>query len=171
DHDLHRLAAGEIFVAMNAAVLALGDLAADGLAVIDLAAISAEIVPAAVGILGDDAVGGADETRLVALMVARHRKFENIDRVAFDHVFENRTVIDIARRRRPQILHARVVALPDVDLALVFKRQAERKRDAFDGGKLPVERPEAFAIAGHVIEQNGGCGAAALFGWRKRYGG
>src|SRR5262249_60034728 len=88
----------------------------------------------------------------------------NIDRVAFDHVFENRTVIDIARRPRPQILHARVVALHDVDLALVFKRQAERKRDAFDRGKLPVERPEALAIAGHVIEQNGACGAAAFFG-------
>ena len=45
-HHLHRLAAREILVAMNAAVLALGDLAADGLAVIDLVAIGAEIEPA-----------------------------------------------------------------------------------------------------------------------------
>ena len=52
DHDLHRLAAGKIFVAVDAAVLALGDLAADGFAVIDLAAIGAEIEPAVVGVLG-----------------------------------------------------------------------------------------------------------------------
>jgi hypothetical protein len=86
---------------MDAAVFALGDLAADGLAVVDLAAIGAEIVPAAVGILGDDAVGGADKARLVALVVPRHRKFQNVDGVAFDDVFENRAVVDITRRQRP----------------------------------------------------------------------
>jgi hypothetical protein len=45
----------EIFVAMDAAVLALGDLAADGFAVIDLAAIGAEIEPAGVGVFGHHA--------------------------------------------------------------------------------------------------------------------
>ena len=48
-HDLHRLAALEIFVAVDAAVFAFGDLAADRLAVIDLVAIAAEIEPAGVG--------------------------------------------------------------------------------------------------------------------------
>jgi hypothetical protein len=38
-----------ILVAMDAAVLALGNLAADGLAVIDLAAVGAEIEPAGQG--------------------------------------------------------------------------------------------------------------------------
>ena len=125
---------------MNAAVLAFGDLATDRLAIIDLAAISAEIVPAAVGVLGHDAVGGTDEARFVTFVVPRHRKFQNVDRVAFDDLFENRTVVNIARRQRPQVLHARVIALHDVDLAVVVQRQPERERDAFDGGKLAVKR-------------------------------
>ncbi len=85
---------------MDAAVLALGDLAADGLAVIDLAAIGAEIEPAGVGILGHDAAGGADEARLVGLVMARHRKFQHVDGVALDDVLEDRPVIDEARRQR-----------------------------------------------------------------------
>ena len=88
-------AALEIFVAMDAAVLAFGDLAAHGLAVVDLAAIGAEIEPAGVRVLRHHAVGGADEARLVQLVVARHRKFQHVDVVAFDHVLEHR-----ARRSR-----------------------------------------------------------------------
>jgi hypothetical protein len=82
---------------VDAAVLALGDLAADGLAVIDLAAIGAEIEPAAVGVLGHDRAGGADEARLVGFVMARHREFEHVDRVALDDVLENRPVVDEAR--------------------------------------------------------------------------
>src|SRR5262249_854196 len=61
DHHLHRLAALEIFIAMNATVLALGDLAADGLAVVNLAAVGAEVEPTRIGILRHYAVGSADE--------------------------------------------------------------------------------------------------------------
>ena len=81
-------------------MLAFGDLAADGLAVIDLAAIGAEIEPAGVGILGHDAAGGADEARLVGLVMARHREFQHVDGVALDDVLENRAVVDEARRQR-----------------------------------------------------------------------
>src|ERR1051326_6551304 len=83
---LVRCAAGEIFVAMDAAGLALGDLAADGLAVIALAAIGAEIEPAVVGVFGDDAARGADEARLVGLVMARNREFQYVDGVALDDV-------------------------------------------------------------------------------------
>src|SRR5205823_10364338 len=93
DHDLHRFAAREIFVAMYAAVLALGDLAADGFAVVDLAAIGAEIIPAAVGVFSDDAVGRADEARFIALMVPRHREFQDIDGIALNDIFQDCTVI------------------------------------------------------------------------------
>ena len=110
---------------MDAAVLALGDLAAHRLAVIDLAAIGAEIEPAAVGILRHHAVGGADEARLVQLVVARHRKFQHVDVVALEHVLEDRPVVDEARRQGLQVLHAGVIFLHDVDLALVFERQAQ----------------------------------------------
>ena len=100
NHDLHGLAARKIFVAVDAAMLALGDLTADGFAIIDLAAIGAEIEPAGVGVLGHHAVGGADEARLVLLVMARHREFQHVDGVALDHIFENRAVVDEARRQR-----------------------------------------------------------------------
>ena len=90
DRDLHRLAALESLVAMDAAVLALGDLAADGVAVIDLRTIGAEIEPAVVGVLGDHAAGGADVARLVLLVMQRHRKFQHVDCVAFEHVLQHR---------------------------------------------------------------------------------
>ena len=77
-------------VAMDAAVLALGDLAADRLAVIDLRAIGAEIEPAGVGVLRHHAVGGADEARGVQLVVARHRELQHVDGVALHHVLEDR---------------------------------------------------------------------------------
>ncbi len=113
-------------------MLALGDLAADGLAVIDLAAISAEIEPAEIRILGDDAARGADEARFVLFVMPRHRKLQHVDAVAFDDVLENRAVIDEARRQRLQIRHARVIALHDVDLAGVVEGQPEGERNASD---------------------------------------
>ena len=85
---------------MDAAVLALGDLAPDGLAVVNLAAISAEIEPTRVGILGDDAVGGADEARFIELMVPWHGKFEHVDIIAFEHILEHGAVVDETRRQR-----------------------------------------------------------------------
>ena len=56
----------------------------------------------------------------------------------------------------------------DVDLALVFERQAERQSDAAHGGQLPVERAEAPGIAGYVVEQERRRAAAARF--RKHVG-
>jgi hypothetical protein len=83
---------------MNSAVLALCDLATDRPAVVNLAAIGAEIVPAAVGIFGHDAIGGADEARFVLLVVPRHRKSQYVDGVAFDDILEDRTIVHMARR-------------------------------------------------------------------------
>ena len=145
-------------------MLALGDLAADGLAVVDLAAIGAEIEPAVVGVLGDHAVGGADEARGVELVVARHREFEHVDGVAREHVLKDRPVLDLARRQRLELLHALVIALHDVDLAVVLERQPQREGDAADRGELAVQRAEALGVARHLVEQDGRRLAAALFG-------
>ncbi len=143
-------------------MLTLGDLAADGVAVIDLAAIGAEIEPAGIGVLRHHAVGGADEARLVELMVARHRKFQNIDFVALDHVLQDRTVVDETRRQRLQVLHAAVILLYDIDLAFELERQPQGQCNAAHRRELPVERAEALGIAGHVVEQDRGRRAAAL---------
>ena len=119
---------------MNAAVLALGDLAADGLAVVNLAATGAEVEPARIGILRHHAVGGTDEARLVQLVVPRHGKLQHVDVVAFDQVLEHGAVIHEARRQRLEVLHAGMIGAHDIDLALVFERQAQRQSDAAHGG-------------------------------------
>src|SRR6266536_1340274 len=53
------LPALKIFVPVNSAVLAFGDLAPDGFLVVDFAAIGAEIIPFGVGVFGNAHVGGA----------------------------------------------------------------------------------------------------------------
>ena len=148
---------------MNAAMLTLGDLAADGLAVVNLAAVGAEVEPARIGILRHHAVGGTDEARLVQLVVSRHGKLQHVDVVAFDHVLEHGAVVHEARRQRLEILRARMIGPHDVHLALVFERQPQRQGDAADGGKLPIERAEAFGIARHIVEQDRRRAAPAFF--------
>jgi hypothetical protein len=164
DHDFHRLAALEVFVAMDAPVLALGDLAADRLAVVHLRAIGAEIEPTVVGVLRHHAISGADKARLVELMVARHRKLEHIDLVALDHILQDRSIVDETRRQHLQILHARVIALHDVDLAGVFERQAECQRHATDRREMAIEGAKTLGIAGYLVEQDRRRSAAAFLG-------
>ena len=149
---------------MDTAVLALGDLAAHGLAVVDLGAIGAEIEPAVVGVLRHRAVGGADEARLVELVMARHRKFQHIDLVALDHVLQDRPVIDEAGRQRFELRHARVIALHHVDLALVFERQPERERHAADGREVAVKGAKTLRISGNLVEQDRRRRVARLLG-------
>ena len=162
--DLHRLAAREVLVAVDAAVLALGDLAADRPAVVDLRAVRAKVEPARVRVLRDHAVGRADEARRVGLVVARHGKSEHVAGVTFEHVLQDRPVLDDPRRDRFHLARALVIRLDDVDLALVPERQPERERDAPDRGEMPVERAEALRVAGHVVEEEGGgpAGGAAV---------
>ena len=62
------------------------------------------------------------------------------------------------------LLHARVIALHDVDLALVLERQAERQRDALDGREVAVQRAEALGVAGNVVEQDRRRRVVALLG-------
>jgi hypothetical protein len=108
-------------------------------------------------------VGGADETRLVQLMVSRHRKFQHVDVVAFDHVLKYGTVVDESRRQRFEVLHPGMIGPYHVDLALVLERQSQRQSDAAHRGELPIKRAETFGIARYVVEQDRRRAAAALF--------
>ena len=40
---------------------------------------------------------------LSCFVVARHREFQHVDGIAFDHVLENRAVVDEARRQRFEV--------------------------------------------------------------------
>src|SRR5262249_42750908 len=130
DHHLHRLAALKVLVAVDTSVLALGDLAADRLAVIDLGAIGAEVEPALIRIPGDDAICGADEARLVELMMPRYREFEHIDGGIPNDIFEDRSVFDFARWQRPEVAHTLMIALHNINLAVMFERQSQREGNA-----------------------------------------
>ena len=149
---------------MNAAVLAFCNLAADGPAIIDLVPISAEIEPAGIGILRDDAVRGADIPGLVQFVMPGHGEFENVDFVALDDVFQDRPVIDPSRRQQFRAPHPLVVHLDDVYLATVFQRQPKRQRDAANRREVSVEGAEPFRISRNVVEQYGGRVTPALFG-------
>ena len=148
-HHFHLLAAFEIFVAMDAAVFAFRDLTADRFAVINLIAIAAEIEPAGIRVLGDHAIRGADIPRLVEFVMARHRKFQHIDRVAFDHVLQHRAVFDIARRQRLHRLNPLVILLDDVDLAFALLRQSEGQRDPPNRREMPVK----CAVTGRICRE------------------
>ena len=163
-HHLHGLAALEIFVAVNAAVLPFRDLTADGLSVIDLVAIAAEIEPAGVRVLRDDAIGGADIARFVHLVMARHGKFQDVDLVAFQHIFEDRPVFHGAWRNVLHRLDAIVILLDDVDLALAFQRKAEGQRHALHRREMAVERAVTLRISRNLIEQQRRRRAVAVLG-------
>src|SRR5580704_16084935 len=75
--------------------------------------IGAEVEPAGIWILGHHTVGGANEARLVELVMAWDRKFENVDRIALQHVLQDRPVLHETRRDRFEVLHALVIALND----------------------------------------------------------
>ena len=75
-HNLHGLPALEVFISVNAAMLAFGNLTADGFCIVDLVAIRAEIKSTLIGILSDHAVRRADVACLVLLVVAGRRKLE-----------------------------------------------------------------------------------------------
>jgi hypothetical protein len=94
----------------------------------------------------------------------RHRKLENVDVVAFEHVLENRAVVHVLRRQWNQRLNALVIFLNDVDFPLVFERKAEGKRDAPDRREVPIHRPETFGITRDVVEQDRRRITSALLG-------
>src|SRR5258708_11405040 len=96
---------------MDAAVLALGYLAADRPAIVDLRTIGAEIEPAFIGILRDDAVGGADEPRGVEFVMPRHWKLQHVDIIALNNIFKDRAVSHVAWRKRCQLRNSFSVVL------------------------------------------------------------
>jgi len=135
-----------IFVAMDAAVLALGDLTADGLAVIDLAAVGAEIEPAGVGILRHHAVGGPMKRALSCSWWRGTGNFSTSTSSPSITFSKIGPVVDEAGRQRLHLVHAGVIVFHDVDLALEIERR-QRQGDAARRGELPIERAVAFRVA------------------------
>ena len=102
--------------------------------------------------------------------MARYREFEHVDRIAFEHVLQDRPVIDEARRQRLQVGHAPMISLHHVDLALVFERQPECERHAADGREVAVKGAKTLRIPGNLVEQDRRRRVARLLGEHVRDG-
>ena len=111
-----------LYLAVNAAMLTFGDLAADGLLIVHFASVGAEVVPLGVRIFGDAHVRGADVTMRVCLMVQGHRELQHIDLVALKNVVEDRSRLHHPRLDQLHIRHDVVIGFDDVRFALVFER-------------------------------------------------
>src|SRR5262249_35832121 len=74
-----RFAALEIFVALNATVLARRNVQSHAVLIVHHAAISAEVYPPFIRVTSRDETGGTDKTTAVELMHERNGKFEQID--------------------------------------------------------------------------------------------
>jgi len=161
DGDLHALAALEVGVAVDAAVLTLGDLAAHRLPVVHLRSVRPEVDPVAIGVLGDHQVRGPDVARRVPLVVQRHGKLQHVDGVARQNVLEDRPIAHDARLEHRHALHALVVGLHEIRAPLILQRQPERQRDSPDCGEVPVERAVPGRVTGNVVEKDRGSLVAA----------
>ena len=90
-----------IFLAHDARMVAGRDIKAEGVLVVDLHAIDADVDPTAFfRFAGNDAVGGADVAPAVELMPVRRREDRHVYVSAGFDVFENRTASDYPRRHR-----------------------------------------------------------------------
>ena len=90
----HRLAALEIFLAVDRAVMARRHQDADRGLVVHHGAIGAGVEPVLLRIAGDAVGAGADVAAAVLLVPDRRREFRHVDVVAGQDVLEHRTVLD-----------------------------------------------------------------------------
>src|SRR5258706_15852263 len=81
----------KIFLPVQPAMLSRRDVHAHGIAVVHHDPVTADVDPTFVGIAGDYHVTGANVTPAVALVPARHGKFEKIDVVAGKNIFHHRS--------------------------------------------------------------------------------
>ena len=118
----------------------------------DHAAIDADIHDAADRILGDDAAIGHDVTAAVRSIPLRHRKFVQIDVVAFDDVFLRRTGLDDFRR---QALRQNTAAELDQFARMGVGRQTQHHGDAARAGQSAGENltaPRIGAVVADIAE-------------------
>ena len=156
DHrDRHRLIARAVFVAHLPAVLAGRDVEARGLGVVDHHPVGAAIDPALVRFADDVEAAGADIAAAVRLMPLRCRKFGHVHVIAFEHVLEDRTLVDVFRLNAPQRSHELgAETFAQLDLGQLG-REAERHVLALAAKKID-QHAAAFDGAGHLVEHETG---------------
>jgi hypothetical protein len=105
DDDRTALALFPIFLAHDARVVSRRNVKAEGIFIVNLDAVNADVDPTALfGFAGDDAIGRADITAAVELMPMRRRKNRHVNLVAGFDVFQDRAAREHARRYGPHFL-------------------------------------------------------------------
>src|SRR4030095_13348785 len=79
---------------VNLAMLAGRDVQTDFILVLQHDPIAADILDSGFRITGHNQMGGSEIAPAVPRMPARHREFSQIDLVAMDDIFENRSSLD-----------------------------------------------------------------------------
>ena len=145
DHhgDRHLLAALEIFLAMDPAVVAASGDETDGLLVVHLRAVGAGVEPVLFRIAGDAVGAGADVAAAVLLVPDRGGEFGHVDIVAHHDVLEHRAVLDDLMRDDLRLLQIRLaIGVAQLPLGQVVGK-AER-HVAADAGEHVEQQTEAL---------------------------
>ncbi len=151
----HRLSFGEIFRAVEIAVMPGGDQNADRFLVMDLRAIGAGIEPVLFRIARDAVGAGADITPAILFVPDRRREFEHVDVVAGQNIFEHRPGLDDLMRDGARILEIGLaIAVAQFPFAeIVGKAQGHVAPLA---GKDVHEQAKALGATGNLVEHDAG---------------
>ncbi len=123
--------------------------------------IAAVVEPAGIRITHNHHAAGADIRAAIMLVPDRRRDFLDIDILAFEHVFQERPAIDLARLMRRRMLH--VIAPPLNQLHFgCLRRQSERNVDTRHRGQDVGDDAPAAGKPRHVVEQQRGIAHLAL---------
>ena len=162
----HRLAALEIFLAMDVAVMSRRDQDADRIAVVHLCAVGAGIEPVLFRVAGDAVGAGADIAAAVLLVPDRRREFRHVDVVADQHVFQHRAVVDDLMRNDFLILEIGfAIGVAQFPFGQMIGK-AER-HVAARAGEHVEQHAKALRAAGDIVEHDTG----AVLGAQHRFGG
>jgi len=138
---------------VHPAVLARRDVEAELVAVVDHHPVAAQVHPAVIGIARDVEAAGADVAAAVVLVPLRRGEDRHVDVRAALHVLEDRAVLHLDRGDRRDALRHPLLPRPDQILGRGFRVEAEREREAWEPAERVREHPEAFLVAGDLVEQ------------------
>ena len=151
DHDRARLAGLEIFVAMNAPLLAVRDVGSQSARTLDHHAIRADVDAPGIGIARNDPARRSDVAPAVLLVMYGDREDLNVDVVAAHDVLAHRAVVDDDRRDL-------LVRLLDVLAKVIELRFAIVRQCGFhpEHETQPVRRTEhaVFAAVARRVPRN-----------------
>ncbi len=157
DHhgDRHRLAALEIFLAVDPAVMALRHDEADGLLVVHLRAVGAGVEPVLLGVDGDAVGAGADIAAAVLLMPDRRGELGDVDVIAHHDVLKNRSALDHLMRNDFGILEIGLaIGVGELPFGQVIRKSEGQVAPL--AGEHVEQHAEALRAAGHVLEHDAG---------------